>query len=78
MQISVKNLNFTNFAFFQVNFVVFRPDFDENLSEFQEIAAKYCKMLIFQTKTVLMNTSIPERKNIEVIFRINIPPADTI
>ena len=43
---------FTNFAIILANFVVFRLDFDENFSEFQEIAAKYCKMLIFQKKNI--------------------------
>ena len=33
-----------------MNFIVFRLDFDDNLSEFQEIAAKYCEILIFQKR----------------------------
>ena len=57
-------VNFHKFAIFQVNFVVFRPDFDENLSEFQEIAAKYCKMLIFQKKKDICEYLIFQKKQI--------------
>ena len=38
------------FAMFLVNFVVSPLDVDESLSEFQEIAAKYCNFLLFQKK----------------------------
>ena len=38
--------DFATFAIFLVNFVVFRLDVDENLSEFHEIAAKYCKIFL--------------------------------
>ena len=45
------------------------------MSEFQVFAAKYCEMLIFQTKTVLMNTSIPERKKISTGVANNEKPS---
>ena len=54
--------NIANFAVFRLNFVVFRLYFDENFSEFQEIAAKYCKMLIFQKKKIFVNIQY-SRKN---------------
>ena len=53
LYIFCKNLNFTKFAIFPVNFFVFRLDFDENLSELQEIARRYCKIVLFQKNMIL-------------------------
>ena len=43
-------MQLSQFFRFFINFIVFRTDFDETVSEFYEISAKYCQILLFQKK----------------------------